>query len=305
MHAPELRVGKFPAMAVAVLMLLADVADTQGQAESPPSPARALKPHDVFKDCVNCPEMVVVPAGEFMMGSPEDEQERLSYEGPRHPVKISSPFAVGRYAVTFDEWDACAATGRCEAPSLSRAYDEGWGRGRRPVINVSWNDAKAYVSWLSTKTGLNYRLLSEAEREYVTRAGTTTPFWWGRSISPDQAQYNSLSAYGGGKTRARIANKTLPVDSFAPNPWGLYQVHGNILEWVEDCWHENYVGAPSDGTAWVTGDCRFRVLRGGDWWLLAWHLRSAARFYSEPDCCAIAERDSDKAADGFRVARAL
>jgi formylglycine-generating enzyme required for sulfatase activity len=102
-----------------------------------------------------------------------------------------------------------------------------------------------------------------------------------------------------------VSYRTLPVDSFAPNPWGLYQVHGNILEWVEDCWHENYNGAPSDGSAWVAGECRFRVLRGGNWSLLAWHLRSAARFYSEPDCCAVPERDSAKAADGFRVARAL
>ena len=194
--------------------------------------------------------MVVVPAGEFMMGSPNDEEERLTYESPQHLVKIPSPFAVGRFAVTFDEWDACVAEGHCGGASLSRGYDEGWGRGRRPVINVSWNDANAYVAWLSNKTGKIYRLLSEAEREYVTRAGTTTPFWWGKSNSADQAQYNSLSSYGGGKTRARIANKTLPVDSFAPNPWGLYQVHGNVTEWVEDCWHENYVGAPTDGSAW-------------------------------------------------------
>lgn len=279
------------------------VAVARGQAAIPQ--AQALKAQDVFKDCSTCPEMVVVPAGEFMMGSPNDEEERLTYESPQHLVKIPSPFAVGRFAVTFDEWDACVAEGHCGGASLSRGYDEGWGRGRRPVINVSWNDANAYVAWLSNKTGKIYRLLSEAEREYVTRAGTTTPFWWGKSNSADQAQYNSLSSYGGGKTRARIANKTLPVDSFAPNPWGLYQVHGNVTEWVEDCWHENYVGAPTDGSAWVTGDCRFRVLRGGRWSLLSWHLRSAARFYSEPNCCAAPERDTAQAVDGFRVARAL
>jgi formylglycine-generating enzyme required for sulfatase activity len=290
---------------VALVALFVAVAFALGRAANPPALAQDLKPHDSFSDCSTCPEMVVVPAGEFMMGSPNDEEERLAYEGPHHAVKIASPFAVGRFAVTFDEWDACAADGGCERPTRSRAWDQGWGRGRRPVINVSWHDAKDYVSWLSKKTGANYRLLTEAEREYVTRAGTTTPFWWGTSISPDQAQYNGLWSYGGGKTRARIANTTLPVNSFAANPWGLYQVHGNVLEWVEDCWHENYEGAPSDGSPWVTGECRFRVLRGGNWWLLPQHLRSAARFYSEPDCCAIPARDTSKDVSGFRVARTL
>jgi formylglycine-generating enzyme required for sulfatase activity len=286
---------------LATLMLLAIA--TPGQAADS---AQVLKPHDVFKDCSTCPEMVVVPAGEFMMGSPENEEERLAYEGPQYPVKISSPFAVGRFAVTFDEWDACVADGHCVGSSLLHAGDEGWGRGRRPVIHVSWNDAKTYVSWLSKKTGKSYRLLTEAEREYVTRAGTTTPFWWGTSISPDQANYNSVYSYGGGgKTPVMASHGTVPVDNFAPNPWGLYQVHGNILEWVEDCWHENYDRAPSDGSAWAAGECGRRVLRGGNWYLLAWRLRSAARFRSEPDGCVAEGRDSDKCADSFRVARAL
>ena len=153
--------------------------------------------------------------------------------------------------MTFDEWDACVADGGCNGYQPS---DEGWGRGRRPVINVSWDDAKAYVAWLSNKTGKTYRLLSEAEREYVTRAGTTTPFWWGSSISTSQANYDGTNTYGSG-VKGEFRHETLPVDSFQPNPWGLYQVHGNVWEWVEDCYHESYAGAPSDGSAWTFEDC--------------------------------------------------
>ena len=136
---------------------------------------------------------------------------------------------------------------------------EGWGRGKRPVINVNWDDAKAYVAWLSRKTGKTYRLLSEAEREYVTRAGTTTPFWWGSSISTSQANYDGNYTYGSG-SKGEYRQKTMPVDSFQPNPWGLYQVHGNVWEWTEDCWNDSYNGAPTDGSAWtaaiaVSGSC--------------------------------------------------
>jgi formylglycine-generating enzyme required for sulfatase activity len=191
---------------------------------------------------------VVVPAGTFMMGSPKGEQEfGLDYdEGPQHSVTIVRQFAVGRFAVTFDEWDACAADGGCNG---FRPADHS-GRGRQPVIEVSWDDAQAYLQWLSRKTGKAYRLLSEAEREYVTRAGTTTPYWWGTSISPSQANHGE----GG---------ETVPVDSFEPNPWGLYQVHGNISEWVEDCYRDSYTGAPSNGSAWTSGDCSYQVIRGG------------------------------------------
>jgi formylglycine-generating enzyme required for sulfatase activity len=211
---------------------------------------------DVFKECATCPEMVVVPAGTLTMGSPESEPGRSTDEGPQHAVTFARPFAVGRFAVTFDEWDACATDGGCGG---NRPSDQGWGRGRRPAINVSWNDAKAYVAWLSRKTGKTYRLPSEAEREYVTRAGTTTPFWWGSSISTSQANYNGNYTYGGG-ARGEYREKTLPVDTFQPNPWGLYQVHGNVSEWVEDCWNDS---APSDGSAWTSGDCSSRVVRGG------------------------------------------
>jgi formylglycine-generating enzyme required for sulfatase activity len=148
-------------------------ADQQAAAPLSAAEERALKPKDSFKECAQCPEMVVVPAGSFTMGSPDGEEGRIEEEGPQHRVTFGKSFGVGKYAVTFEEWDACVADGGCNGYKPS---DAGWGRGRRPAINVSWDDAKAYAGWLTRKTGKNYRLLSEAEREYVTRAGTTTPF---------------------------------------------------------------------------------------------------------------------------------
>ncbi len=168
----------------------------------------------MFRDCPNCPEMVVVPAGEFMMGSPENEEGRHSDEGPQHRVRIAQPFAVGRFEVTFDEWDACVAGGGCGG---YRPDDNGWGRGRQPVINVSWDDAKAYVQWLNRGTGKSYRLPSEAEWEYVARAGTTTPFWTGATISTEQANYDGTYTYGGGK-KGEYRQRTVPVGSLPANP---------------------------------------------------------------------------------------
>jgi formylglycine-generating enzyme required for sulfatase activity len=251
----------------------------------------ALKPKDVFKECEKCPEMVVVPAGSFTMGSPGDERGRDSDEGPQHSVSISRSFAVGRYSVMFDEWDACVADSGCNNYKPS---DQGWGRGRRPVINVSWDDAKSYVVWLSRKTGKPYRLLSEAEREYITRAGTTTPFWWGSSISTSQANYD-FRFYAGALGEYR--GKTVPVDSFQANPWSLYQVHGNVLEWVEDCLHDTYTGAPTDGSAWTSGGCTRRVLRGGAWDVYPAALRAAFRKWYPTDY--------RYGTVGFRVARTL
>jgi formylglycine-generating enzyme required for sulfatase activity len=241
---------------------------------------RCLRPKDTFRDCAEiCPEMVVIPAGSFTMGSPASEQYRFDNEGPQHQVRIGASFAVGKFSVTFDEWDACVSNGGCEYSPK----DMGWGRGRRPVINVSWEDAKAYVAWLSRKTGKSYRLLTEAEREYVTRAGTTTPYWWGASISKDQANYDS--------------HETVPVDSFKANPFGVYNVHGNVWEWVEDCWHDSYAGAPNDGSAWTSGSCEYRTLRGGAWNDRPRDRRAADRFRYHPDL-----RIDDL---GFRVARSL
>jgi formylglycine-generating enzyme required for sulfatase activity len=232
-----------------------------------PAQDRQYKPGETFKDCRECPEMVVVPAGSFIMGSPENEEGRTPPEGPQHRVTFSQPFAVSKFPVTFDEWDACLADGGCDDYKPS---DSNWGRGKRPVINVSWNDAQAYISWLRRKTGRNYHLLSEAQREYVTRAGTTSPFWWGALISHSQANFNDGSHH-------EFHDQTAPVDSFQPNPWGLYQVHGNVFDWTEDCWNESYQGAPTDGSAWTSGDCNSRVARGGAWDTYPRHLRSAHR----------------------------
>jgi formylglycine-generating enzyme required for sulfatase activity len=199
-------------------------------------------------------------------------------EGPQTPVTFASAFAVGKFAVTSDEWDACVAGGGC-----SRGADDGRPRGRNPVVNVSWNDAQAYVVWLTKTTGKPYRLLSEAEREYVTRANTTTPFWWGASISTKEANYDGTATpYGRGETGI-FRQAAQPVDQYAANPFGLYQVHGNVSEWVTDCWRNAYPGTATNGAAWTTGDCSRRVVRGGSWFDAPQRLRSAARsgFYPE------------------------
>jgi formylglycine-generating enzyme required for sulfatase activity len=260
---------------------------------------RALVPRDHFKECETCPEMVVIPRGDFIMGAPEGEEGSDADERPQHRVVISRPFAVGRFAVTFAEWDACVTAGGCKnfLPG-----DRGWGRGQRPVINVRWEDAKAYVAWLSQRTGKPYRLLSEAEREYVTRAGTTTPFWWGSSISSRQANYDAKFPYpAGGKDKGEYRRETVPVDSFDPNPWGLYQVHGNVYEWVEDCWHANYEDALGDGSARAEPDCAEHVVRGGSWNFAPWHLRAASR----GRLAAAAFVSGGVVGIGFRVARTL
>jgi formylglycine-generating enzyme required for sulfatase activity len=244
-----------------------------------------------FKDCPTCPEMVVVPAGTFTMGSPPSEPERSNDEAQVR-VSIAEPFAVGRFAVTFDEWDACVAGGGCNG---YKPAEQGWGRGERPVINVNWDDAKAYAAWLSRKTGKTYRLLSEAEREYVTRASTTTPFWWGSSITPKQANYDGNYTYEGG-SKGEYRQRTVPVDSFEPNPWGLYNVHGNVWEWTEDCWNDSNIGNPGDGRARSTGiTCTQRMVRGGSWNWVASGLRSAVRLR-----WLAVDRDYVR---GFRLAR--
>ena len=245
-----------------------------------------LSPGDTFSDCSGCPQMVVVPAGTFTMGSPASEEDRGSNEGPRHSVTIPAPFAVGVYEVTFAEWDACVRAGGCGRTPA----DEGWGRGSRPVINVGWDDAQAYVSWLSGQTGQRYRLLSEAEWEYVARAGTVTARYWGESES-GQCRY----ANGGGLPCPDGYEYTSPVGSFAPNPFGLYDVLGNVFEWTQDCWNGSYSGGPTNGRAWESGDCRWRVLRGGAWSHLWWSLRSAYRISNSTGDNSI----------GFRVARTL
>lgn len=263
---------------------------TAGLTDVPPP--SASRPVVSFRDCPRCPELVAVPAGRFLMGSPANEPGRSSREGPQHGVRIERSFAVGRFAVSQEEWDACVADHGCATD-----HSPPWRAGPRfPVVNVSYDDARAYVAWLSRTTGKPYRLLSEAEREYAARAGNQTPFWWGASISRQQANYdarvaNALGPAGEGRGRA------LPVDFFTPNAFGLYQVHGNVSEWVEDCFHPSYEGAPRDGRPWEGKDCTQRVVRGGSWADGPHALRSASRAGMDP-----AVRSSTL---GFRVARDL
>jgi formylglycine-generating enzyme required for sulfatase activity len=239
--------------AVALTVLVARMPHAQDMID----PALVASPGSgqIFRDhlvdgqpCVTCPDMVVVPAGTFVMESPESEEGRGDNEGPQQKVSIAMPFAVGRFAVTFHQWDACIAEGGCNG---YRPYDISQKRGNLPVIDVNRSDARAYAAWLSKRTGKSYRLLAEVEREYVTRAGATTPFWWGSAISKGRANYNA----GFGLAGFATVQRSVPVDTYGRNPWGLYQVHGNIWEWTEDCWNNDYVGAPTDGSAWTTGDC--------------------------------------------------
>ena len=248
---------------------------------------RALKPGDSFRECAkDCPEMVVVPAGEFMMGSPADERDHYGNEDPLHRVTIARPLAVSKFEVTFEQWDACVAVGTC-----AHVPDSNMGRGTQPVINVTWDHVQQYVAWFSKMTGRPYRLLSEAEWEYAARAGTTTAYSWGDEIGKNNANCNGC----GSEWDSR---RTAPVGSFAPNQFGLYDMHGNVWEWVEDCLHTNYEGAPKDGSAWIAqGDCNNRVIRGGSWIGYPVGLRSALRFWFSAD---------DHGTDlGFRVARTL
>jgi formylglycine-generating enzyme required for sulfatase activity len=243
-----------------------------------------------FRDCPDCPEMVVVPAGSFTMGSPESEAEHDRNEGPQHRVTFAKPFAVGMFSVSYSEWDACALDGGCGGDR--RSYPD---QADIPLTQVNWAAAQSYVAWLSRKTGQHYRLLSEAEFEYAARAGTTTPFWWGSTISTDQANYDGSSYAGGAIGENR--EKRVPVRFFRPNPWGLYQVHGNVYSWTEDCWNRDYGDAPSDGSARTTGNCSDRVLRGGSWKYGPGKLRATCRTGSNPASGSIVV--------GFRLARSL
>jgi formylglycine-generating enzyme required for sulfatase activity len=289
-----------------------------------------------FKDCPECPEMVVAPPGIFSMGSPKNEVDRVDWEGPQHDVTIAKPFAIARFAVTRGEFaafvretnreisDACRGSGIPASLDSGRSFrNPGFPQDdRHPAVCVSWDDAQAFAAGLAKKTNKPYRLLTEAEREYATRAGATTPFWWGSAISAAQANYGGyrriLEAIGEKGPIGEIRKGTVAVDSFRPNPWGLYNVHGNVWEWVEDCWHGNYEGAPSDGSAWTTecwgveipsfsgGPSRsvlvdLRVLRGGSWSDgnlndgTGWPLRSASRNNSRGQIFTV----------GFRLGRTL
>lgn len=266
-----------------------DALSPQQRLSAPPEIWRVPGALTAFRDCARCPQMVVVPAGEFTMGSPPSEQQAEA----QHRVTIAYPFTVSRFDVTFDEWDACVNEGGCGG---YRPADQGWGRGKRPVIDVSWENAKAYVNWLSHKTGKAYRLLSESEWEYVARAGTTTRFSFGDTLSPRQANYDGSDDGSGPSDVNR--QKTMPVGSFPANGFGLHDTHGNVSEWVEDCWHDEYTAStPTDGSAWLEGNCEDHVMRGGSWQDSQSELRSAARTGEY--------KDNSSYTDGLRVARSF
>ena len=265
----------------------------------------------ILKDCADCPEMVVIPPGSFTMGSSADEQALAnsaglaanitSRENLQHRVSIRS-FAAGRYAISKGEFatfvrakgyqteaeraDGCFAWNGKEWKK-DAAYNwrnVGFSQAdNHPVVCVSWNDAQAYIAWLNQSSGQTYRLLSEAEREYAARGGTQTAFWWGDSINTAQANYGGTGTSYNGSPKGEWRQATVPVNSFSPNPFGLYNVHGNVWEWTQDCLNDNYNGAPTDGSAWTTGDCRYRVLRGGSWNGDPAGLRSAIRSRFTPD----------------------
>jgi formylglycine-generating enzyme required for sulfatase activity len=248
-----------------------------------------FEPDAPFQDCDDCPLMVKIPAGSFVQGSPSGEPQRQDDEGPQRTVNVPA-FAIGQTEVTFSQWDACVSDGGCNhSPN-----DFGWGRADRPVVDVSWDDVQDYLAWLRNRTGKNYRLSTESEWEYATRAGTASRFNTGDCIISDQGNFRA-SAPAQDCPAGADRQQTLPVASFAPNAFGLYDTHGNASEWVQDCWNESYSGAPVDGSAWTTGNCGTAVFRSGSWANAGDALRSAKR--------ARSSRDFRSATVGFRVAR--
>ncbi|MFY0614457.1 MAG: SUMF1/EgtB/PvdO family nonheme iron enzyme [Hyphomicrobiaceae bacterium] len=242
----------------------------------------------LFRDCKNCPAMTVLPAGRFQMGS---RNVKRVEEHPMHQVKIDQSIAVGAYEVTRSEWSVCVFDGKCKPvrSGMMGGAKRNEGSGWFPVTGLSWKEAQTYVAWLSHHTGYTYRLLSEAEWEYAARAGTTTRYAFGETLSKQMAQ---ISIAGPGS-----AGQPVPIGSFERNPWGLYDMHGNVWEWTEDCWNANYNGAPKDGSSALTGDCSKRVLRGGSWFNDLESARSARR----------GNIDENKGSDliGLRVARLI
>ena len=282
--APNQREEEFQQLTQDIARQKALAAQTQQQLASMDKAAQDAIRHIAggeFKDCAECPAMVTIPAGGVTMGSSTSESGRDRDESPQHRVTIPNPLAVGKYEVTFAEWDACVADGGCNG---YKPDDGGWGRGLHPVVNVSWTDAQTYIAWLRRKTMKPYRLLSESEWEYAARAETVLAFYWGARASPASARYNA-------------SNGTAPVGSYAPNSFGLYDMSGNVSEWGYDCLNSSYDGAPADGRPWMTGNCDLHALRGGAW-------------NSGPNNLRSANRDWDAAGfrvnrNGFRVARGL
>lgn len=279
------RVGR--GIAGLVLLGAAVLAPAAANAQATPAAKADAPRRALIKDCEACPQLVIVPPGRFLMGSRADEPGSSSDESPQHEVRVTAAFAIGRYEVTFDEWDACVRGGGCTELALR---DMGWGRGRMPAINIAWVDAMDYVRWLAQVTGRPYRLPSEAEWEYAARARSVTAMPWKPEASRDHANFAGTSG------RDQWVN-TAPVGSLQPNRFGLHDTHGNVWEWVQDCWNPGYTDTPTNGTPSETGDCTVRILRGGSWDGNPLVLRSANRFVVSP---TLRIRNF-----GFRVARAL
>jgi formylglycine-generating enzyme required for sulfatase activity len=265
--------------------LLLTAALLLGAAAAPAQdPAAALAPGAIFRECGDCPEMVVIPDGTFRMGSPG----AAGNEAPQHAVTIPQRFALGRYPVTRGEF---ARFERSSGYRTANWRDAGFGQSDRdPVVEVNWLDAQAYVHWLSETTHQAYRLPSEAEWEYAARAGRATEFWWGDDEAAAPAFANAEGLTDG------FAN-TAPVGSFQANGFGLFDMAGNVWQWTADCYNGDYRGAPANGAAWLTGDCTSRVVRGGSWYDPPAALRAANRTGSH-----IVDHDANV---GFRIARAL
>ena len=235
------------------------------------------RPGQVFSDCADCPAMVVIPAGSFRMGNLAGDDRHD--EKPAHKVSFNNPFAVGKFEVTQAEWRTVMGSN----PSHFRGE-------QNPVDRVSWHDARAFARRLSAKTGKRYRLLSEAEWEYAARGGTETKYPWGNDPGSNKANCDGCGS--------RWDNdRTAPVGSFTANAYDLHDMHGNLWEWVEDCRTKNYIGAPTDGSAWISGPCKYRVLRGGSWYESPDGVSSADRGVGDPDAGRIAI--------GLRIARSL
>jgi formylglycine-generating enzyme required for sulfatase activity len=296
-----------------VAAFLALIALGPAQSQTDGGSRAALKPGQTFKECRNCPEMTALPPGKVRIGSPPDEPLRRDNE-PQKEIAIRTPFALARTAVTWDQWEACVRDRACDGIAIDTALRTGengqpnpdyrdWGRGTRPVVGVSWYDAQAFVGWLNAKTGEDdaYRLPSEAEWEYAARAGTTTAWPWGNELDYDHGNFGVASGGLGGKAEGRDAwvNETAPVASFPPNAFGLYDMHGNIFEWTEDCYEADRAHTPADGTANKEGNCANRVFRNGTFTSNAYMQRSARR--GAPYPATLRGRNYL----GFRVAKTL
>ena len=276
--------GRFAAVWTAVLLTL-----------TPSLAADERRPSESFRDCPQCPELLVVPAGTYLMGKDGGAKR----EGPAHRVTIGSAFAIGKYEATFDEWEVCIEEGGCKvmimgpAPLGKREVsfaewkacltddqcqalpdDHKWGRGRHPVMNINFSEAEDFVRWLSRKTGHVYRLPTEAEWEYAARGGTSTAYSWGDEVGSDNANCRTCAP--------TKSHKTFPVGSYKPNPFGLYDVHGNVWEWVQDCWYPSHEGAPADGSARLADTCKYRTTRSGSWYYVSTNVRSTYRARFNP-----------------------